>query len=147
VTAAGILLSIAFFAYVLSNLEMTSNMTFDERARQTWLAVMSVLVAGVGITNSMLMSVTERFREIGTMKCLGAPDNFVVQLFFVEAAFMGFLSSCVGFVVGCGGAVLMLHLGATPFDLTAGKVVNIMCWSIAAGVVITFAAAALRADV
>ena len=49
--------------------------------KQYWLIVLSLLVCVVGITNAMLMSVTERFREIGTMKCLGALDSFIVKLF------------------------------------------------------------------
>lgn len=69
-------------------------------ARQKWLVVMSLLVCGVGITNSMLMSVTERFREIGTMKCLGALDQFIVRLFLIESIVLGFLGSLTGALVG-----------------------------------------------
>ncbi|MGC9320063.1 MAG: ABC transporter permease, partial [Armatimonadota bacterium] len=69
-------------------------------ARQTWLVVMSLMVSAVGITNSMLMSVTERFREIGTMKCLGALDEFIVRLFLIESAVLGLLGSIVGALVG-----------------------------------------------
>jgi putative ABC transport system permease protein len=69
-------------------------------ARQAWLVVMSLMVCGVGITNSMLMSVTERFREIGTMKCLGALDSFIVRLFLIESVVLGFLGSVVGALVG-----------------------------------------------
>jgi putative ABC transport system permease protein len=72
----------------------------ERRARQTWLVIMSLLVCGIGITNSMLMSVTERFREIGTMKCLGALDSFVVRLFLIESAVIGTLGSAVGLVLG-----------------------------------------------
>lgn len=70
------------------------------QARSAWLVVMSLLVCTVGITNSMLMSVTERFREIGTMKCLGALDRFVVNLLLIESALMGFLGSLAGAVLG-----------------------------------------------
>lgn len=69
-------------------------------ARQNWLVVMSLLVCTVGITNSMLMSVTERFREIGTMKCLGALDAFIVRLFLIETAILGMLGSIVGTILG-----------------------------------------------
>ena len=100
VTAAGIFLGIAFFSFVLTNQVAVTHMTSDERARQLWLIVMSLLVSTVGIANSMLMSVTERFREIGTMKCLGALDGFVVTLFFIEALFMGVVASFVGWFLG-----------------------------------------------
>ncbi len=72
----------------------------SKAARMTWLVVMSLLVCGVGITNSMLMSVTERFREIGTMKCLGAVDEFIVRLFLIESAVLGTLGSIVGAIIG-----------------------------------------------
>jgi hypothetical protein len=79
-------------------------------ARQTWLVVMSLLVSAVGITNSMLMSVTERFREIGTMKCLGALDEFIVRLFLIESAVLGLLGSLVGAIVGFG-VMLLVYIG------------------------------------
>jgi len=104
VTASGILLGIAFLSFVSTNLISTATSGRDERARLVWLVVMSLLVSTVGIVNSMLMSVTERFREIGTMKCLGAPDGFVVTLFFVEALFVGFIASFAGWLVGFLGA-------------------------------------------
>jgi len=76
-------------------------------ARQTWLVVMSLMVSAVGITNSMLMSVTERFREIGTMKCLGALDGFIVRLFLIESVVLGFLGSLVGALLGSGIMLLV----------------------------------------
>ena len=48
----------------------------------------------------MLMSVTERYKEIGTMKCLGALDSFVVKLFFIESCVLGFLASLLGGIMG-----------------------------------------------
>jgi protein involved in polysaccharide export with SLBB domain len=72
------------------------------RNRQLWLVVMSLIVCTIGITNSMLMSVTERFKEIGTMKCLGALDKFVVELFLLESGMLGIVASFAGWVVGFG---------------------------------------------
>ena len=68
--------------------------------RNLWLVGLSLLVCIVGITNAMLMSVTERFREIGTMKCLGALDKFIVRLFLIESSLMGAVGSLVGVVIG-----------------------------------------------
>ena len=76
-------------------------------ARQNWLVVMSLLVCMVGITNSMLMSVTERFREIGTMKCLGALDSFIVRLFLIETTVLGLLGSVAGIILGVVGTLIM----------------------------------------
>jgi putative ABC transport system permease protein len=103
ITAGGIFLGIAFF----SSVRTSSLFPVGEGAeaiaaanRQTWLAVMALLVCFVGIMNSMLMSVTERFKEIGTMKCLGALDGFIVKLFFIEAILMGVLASTSGWLAG-----------------------------------------------
>lgn len=68
--------------------------------RGVWLVTLSLLVCVVGITNAMLMSVTERFREIGTMKCLGALDKFVVKLFLIESSLQGVFGSLVGAFLG-----------------------------------------------
>jgi ABC-type antimicrobial peptide transport system permease subunit len=68
--------------------------------REYWLVGLSLCVAVVGIVNSMLMSVTERFREIGTMKCLGALDSFVVKLFLLESMFVGVVGTVIGIVIG-----------------------------------------------
>jgi hypothetical protein len=70
------------------------------RTRDKWLIVLSLLVCVVGIVNAMLMSVTERFREIGTMKCLGALDRFIVRLFLLESSGLGVIGTVIGIVVG-----------------------------------------------
>ena len=65
-----------------------------------WLVMMALLTCTVGIANAMLMSVTERFREIGTMKCLGAEDGTIVKLFLIESALIGLVGSLMGVAVG-----------------------------------------------
>jgi len=68
--------------------------------KDIWLVSLSLLVCVVGISSAMLMSVTERFREIGTMKCLGALDRFIVRLFLIESSFQGLAGSATGLVLG-----------------------------------------------
>jgi putative ABC transport system permease protein len=68
--------------------------------KQRWIVILSLLVCVVGIINAQLMSVTERFREIGTMKCLGALDRFIVRIFVMEATLQGFAGSLTGAVLG-----------------------------------------------
>ena len=74
--------------------------------KQRWIVILSLLVCVVGIVNAQLMSVTERFREIGTMKCLGALDRFIVRIFVMEAAMQGFAGALVGALLGGAAAVL-----------------------------------------
>lgn len=110
ITAGGIFLGIAFLVSVLMTSLIEAHLPgtrlVDKAAemaaknRQTWLVIMSLVVCTVGITNSMLMSVTERYKEIGTMKCLGALDIFVVELFLLESLILGILASFLGWLVG-----------------------------------------------
>ena len=68
--------------------------------RTVWLIIVSFLVCVVGIANAMLMSVTERFREIATMKCLGATDNFIMINFILESIMQGVAGGIVGSILG-----------------------------------------------
>jgi len=123
ITAAGVMLGIALFTAVRTAnlyappLDPNDPVALETATRQTWLVVMSLVLSAVGITNSMLMAVAERFREIGTMKCLGALDSFIVKLFFIEAGLMGIVASLVGFGVGWGLVTLinLFRLGASIF--------------------------------
>lgn len=72
------------------------------RIQTRWVMALALLVAFVGILNAMLMSVTERFREIGTMKCLGALDGFIVKLFLLESLFQGTVGTVAGILLGVG---------------------------------------------
>lgn len=75
--------------------------------KERWIVMLSLLVCTVGIVNAQLMAVTERFREIGTMKCLGALDRFILRLFLLEAGMQGLAGSFVGALVGILGALLV----------------------------------------
>jgi hypothetical protein len=82
-----------------------------------WVIGLALLVAFVGILNAMLMSVTERFREIGTMKCLGALDGFIVKLFLLESLFQGTVGTVLGIIVGLGVSfgMALLSYGSAVF--------------------------------
>jgi len=68
--------------------------------RTLWLIAVSLIVCVVGIANAMLMSVTERFKEIATMKCLGATDGFIMINFILESAMQGFAGGVLGAIAG-----------------------------------------------
>ncbi|MDO8589550.1 MAG: SLBB domain-containing protein [Armatimonadota bacterium] len=110
------------------------------RNRQIWLVIMSLVVCTIGISNSMLMSVTERFKEIGTMKCLGALDKFVVELFLLEAMLLGVGASFAGWVVGFG--LMALLAGATQgwgllLQLTMVEILRMLGIAVGVGTALT----------
>ena len=101
---------------------------FDLPTNTRWLIMLSFLVCAVGVTNAMFMSVTERFTEIATMKCLGALDGFLMQMFVYESAIQGVVGALAGIILGIGLALLRgllayggLALESLPLlDLLAG---------------------------
>ena len=85
------------------------------------IAGISLLVAGVGVMNIMLVSVTERTREIGIRKSLGASKGVIMQQFVIEAAVTSSLGGVIGIVIGCVASVIagnLIGVTATP-SLTA----------------------------
>jgi ABC-type lipoprotein release transport system permease subunit len=121
ITAGGVLLGIAFLASVLVGKAIAGpNITATEAARTNWLVALSLVVCTVGITNSMLMSVSERFREIGTMKCLGALNQFVVKIFMIEAVLMGLIASTLGWLVGTVAIILVKMAIGVPKSAPPG---------------------------
>ena len=68
--------------------------------RTGWLILVSLIVCVVGIVNAMLMAVTERFREIATLKCLGALDSFIMKMFLLEALVLGLAGGIAGAMLG-----------------------------------------------
>jgi predicted lysophospholipase L1 biosynthesis ABC-type transport system permease subunit len=114
VTASTIFLSVSFLMAVCTMIlaaKATGHAEEDPQAfastlaRYKWSVLLGFMICATGIISALLMSVTERFREIGTMKCLGALDNFIVRMFLIEASLMGLFGSLAGAIVG---ASLML---------------------------------------
>ena len=85
--------------------------------RTTLLVVLSLVVVTVGISNAMAMSVTERFQQIGTMKCLGALNTFIARLFLLEALFLGLTGTLIGDAAGILLAVGRQTLAYGPIVL------------------------------
>jgi hypothetical protein len=102
----------------------------SNRIQTRWLVGLALLVAFAGILNAMLMSVTERFREIGTMKCLGALDSFIIKLFLIESLFQGIAGTVVGVLLGLGLSMANL---STSYGIYAWKNVpwGSVVWSVA----------------
>ncbi|MCL4179234.1 MAG: ABC transporter permease, partial [Verrucomicrobia bacterium] len=81
------------------------------------IAGVSLGVAGIGIMNVMLVTVSERTREIGLLKALGVTSSQVVTIFLLEAAILSTAGGVVGLVAGLGGGALLRHfLPEFPFD-------------------------------
>jgi putative ABC transport system permease protein len=80
------------------------------------IAGISLLVGGIGIMNIMLVSVTERTREIGLRKAVGAKRRDILSQFLIESVIMSVIGGVIGILLGAGGALLVSRLAP---DLTA----------------------------
>ena len=85
----------------------------------TGIAVISLVVGSIGIANIMLVSVTERTREIGIMKAIGAQNRDILQLFLVEAVVLGVVGAVMGTVLGILGGYAATRYVELPMTFPA----------------------------
>ena len=110
------------------------------RHRTFWIVGAAMLIMTICIANAMLMSVTERIREIGTMKCLGALSSFVVKLFLIESALIGVGGAVAGVAVGTlfaiGGYASLYGLAPVITALHLGQFLLSAAGCVLAGIVL-----------
>ncbi len=108
-TGLTICVATSFMMYLLTQPRSDSS-----TEQQSWylMLVLALVVSAAGVLNAMLMSVAQRYREIGTIKCLGALDSLVLFSVLVEAALLGLVGAVIGVVIG---AILSILQGLGDF--------------------------------
>jgi putative ABC transport system permease protein len=100
------------------------------------IAVISLIVGGIGVMNIMLVSVTERIREIGLRKALGARPRAIRRQFLVEASVLGLAGGVLGVVVGAVGAAVLPRITDTRVILSVSA--SVLAIAIAVGIGVVF---------
>jgi len=101
------------------------------------IAGISLVVGGIGIANTMFMSVVERTREIGILKALGAPNNAIMELFLIESGLIGVGGGIIGILIGYVLSFIMVFLGV-PSAVTIELVLFALFFSFAVGAISGF---------
>jgi len=99
------------------------------------IAAISLLVGGIGIMNIMLVSVTERTREIGLRKAIGANNKDIMVQFLIEAVLMSFIGGLSGVLLGWGIAVLINIFAGWTVKVSLASVILATVFSLAVGVI------------
>ncbi|MCK4177998.1 ABC transporter permease [Aciditerrimonas ferrireducens] len=99
------------------------------------IAAISLLVGGIGVMNIMLVSVTERVREIGLRKALGATPASIRRQFLTEASTLGLAGGLVGALVGVAGAVGLPHVISDHIDISGAAIAGAIVVSVGIGLV------------
>ena len=99
------------------------------------IASISLLVGGIGVMNIMLVSVTERTREIGIKKALGAKRRVILFQFLTEAVVLTSIGGILGVLAGFGIAKLLTVVFPMPFIVSVPAVVGALIFSMAVGII------------
>ena len=99
------------------------------------IAAVSLLVGGIGIMNIMLVSVTERTREIGVRKALGATRGNILLQFLIEAVVLCMLGGVGGVILGAGGAIVMNKVASWTTSVSVASIVVALLFSAAVGII------------
>ena len=100
-----------------------------------WIAAISLVVGGIGVMNIMLVSVTERTREIGLKIAIGAQQSRILWQFLTEAAVLTSLGGMLGVACGIGLAYMLSSVMGTPVAISVGACAVAVAFSMAIGVV------------
>lgn len=118
--------------------EDTEELSETTNKQLVWIASISLLVGGIGVMNIMLVSVTERTREIGLKKAIGAKKNKILGQFLTEAAVLTSLGGIVGTIAGIIFAEVISKVSKVPVAISIPAVIIAIVFSMLIGIIFGF---------
>jgi len=117
-------------------IDTISTVTGTLTALLSGIAAISLVVGGIGIMNIMLVTVTERTKEIGLLKAIGAKDENILTQFLIEALVLTVVGGTIGIILGAGVAFIAAKVMQIPFIIKSSSI--LLSFGVSAGVGIIF---------
>ena len=120
---------------LLKQAQDLQDLSSSTNSQLIWIASISLLVGGIGVMNIMLVSVTERTREIGLKKAIGAKKSRILWQFLTEAAVLTSLGGIVGVGAGIGLAAIRSRVTSAPVAISVPSIIIAVVFSMVIGII------------
>ena len=120
---------------LLKQAQDLQDLSSSTNSQLIWIASISLLVGGIGVMNIMLVSVTERTREIGLKKAIGVKKSRILWQFLTEAAVLTSLGGIVGVGAGIGLAAIISRVTSAPVAISVPSIIIAVVFSMVIGII------------
>lgn len=120
---------------LLKQAQDLQDLSSSTNSQLIWIASISLLVGGIGVMNIMLVSVTERTREIGLKKAIGAKKSRILWQFLTEAAVLTSIGGIVGVGAGIGLAAIISRVTSAPVAISVPSIIIAVVFSMVIGII------------